>query len=206
MCVCPISEPVSQSNPQPRGAPQRRGDAAEDQTWRRRLLLGAQDLPALSTLSQKAFSDLPTKFEARHQYFPASFSVTLDSVNLQWASVCLLTTLCRGNIERHSEAFYSEFLQEHICKPAEHTHMQTSCKQATHTEYSHQSHMCFPQYQTIPLSIIQMLDFTCNLLLLHVAGQQEDVDLHRKLYTLQAALSYFYAFITLHSKRGDNVH
>lgn len=133
VCVCPISEPVSQSNPQPRGAPQRGGDAAEDQTWRRRLLLGAQDLPALSTLSQKAFSDLPTKFEARHQYFPASFSVTLDSVNLQWASVCLLTTLCRGNIERHSEAFAANSCKN-TCKPAEHIHSHT-CKHAASRRY-----------------------------------------------------------------------
>lgn len=81
-------------------------------------------------LSQKAFSDFPTKFEARHQYFPASFSVTLDSFNLLWVSMCLLTTLCKGKIERQSEAFtapaktHSNNMQTYIL----HTHL----KEALH--------------------------------------------------------------------------
>ena len=64
----------------------------------RRQSFGAQDLPGLCTMSQKEFSDLPTKFEARHQYFPAFLSVTLDSFNLLWASVCLLSKLCKGKM------------------------------------------------------------------------------------------------------------
>ena len=84
----------------------------------------AQDLPGSCTLSQKAFSDLPTKFEARHQYFPASLSVTLDSFNLLWASVWLLTTLCEGRVERHSEALTAN--TEHTSTQ---THIQIHCKQ-----------------------------------------------------------------------------
>lgn len=83
-------------------------------------------------LSQKAFSDFPTKFEARHQYFPASFSVTLDSFNLLWVSMCLLTTLCKGKIERQSEAFtapaktHSNNMQTYIL------HIHTHLKEALH--------------------------------------------------------------------------
>lgn len=69
-------------------------------------------LPALCTLSQNAFSDLPTKLEARHQYFPASFSVTLDSFNLVKDSDCLLTKVCRGKIEKHNEALKAFTWQE----------------------------------------------------------------------------------------------
>lgn len=61
-------------------------------------------LPAWCTLSQNAFSDLPTKLEARHQYLPASFSVTLDSFNLVKDSDCLLTNVCGGKIEKQGEA------------------------------------------------------------------------------------------------------
>ncbi len=134
MCVCLSNEQASEPiKPKTKGAPQRGGDTAEDQKWWRRLSLGAQDLPGLCTLSQKAFSDLPTKFEARHQYFPASFSVTLDSFNLLWASVCLLTTLCKGKIERHSEAFIANSCKntciEHTCKPWERTHTLIYCQQ-----------------------------------------------------------------------------
>lgn len=66
---------------------------------------GSLDLPASCILSQNTFSDFPTKFEARHQYLPASFSVTLDSFNLVWDSDSLLTIVCRGKIDKHREAF-----------------------------------------------------------------------------------------------------
>lgn len=105
--VCVFDLLASQRANQTKEEPRRGGggDMAEDQMWWSRLSPWAQDLPGLCTLSQKAFSDLPTKFEARHQYFPASFSVTLDSFKLLLASVWLLTTLCEGRIESHSEAF-----------------------------------------------------------------------------------------------------
>lgn len=103
MCVCPISEPI---RPRAEG---RGGAAAEE------LGEGGRDsgpLPVPCTLSQNAFSDLPTKLEARHQYFPASLSVTLDSFNLVKDSDCLLTKVCRGKIEKHNEALKVIYLAE----------------------------------------------------------------------------------------------
>lgn len=94
VCVCPISERITPTA-------ERRGAAAEEfgeGGWR------SGPLPALCTLSQNAFSDLPTKLVARHQYVPASVSVTLDSFNLVKDSDCLLTKVCRGKIEKHNEA------------------------------------------------------------------------------------------------------
>lgn len=112
MCVCPISEPI---RPRAEG---RGGAAAEE------LDEGGRDsgpLPVPCTLSQNAFSDLPTKLEARHQYFPASLSVTLDSFNLVKDSDCLLTKVCRGKIEKHNEAlkviYLAEKNQQHITNP-----------------------------------------------------------------------------------------
>lgn len=52
-------------------------------------------LPVRRILSQKAFCDLPTKLVARHQYLPASCSVTLDSLSECRASARQLTTLCK---------------------------------------------------------------------------------------------------------------
>lgn len=112
----------SQSEPIKPTTKKEKEETAEGQRWW--MAAVAQDLPGSCTLSQKAFSDLPTKFEARHQYFPASLSVTLDSFNLLWASVWLLTTLCEGRVERHGEAFTAN---------TEHTSTQTliqiHCKQ-----------------------------------------------------------------------------
>lgn len=91
----PISEPDTPT------AESRGGAAAEEADeggWH------SAPLPARWTFSQNAFSDLPTKLKARHQYFPPSFSVTLDSSSLVKDSNCLLTNVCRGEIEKHNDA------------------------------------------------------------------------------------------------------
>ncbi|TNN73193.1 hypothetical protein EYF80_016679 [Liparis tanakae] len=77
----PVGKDTSQRATQTHNQEESRGEEA-----RRRSRVEAQALPALWILSQKAFSDLPTKLEARHQYFPACVSVTLDRSSRLWAS------------------------------------------------------------------------------------------------------------------------